>query len=163
MKNITLNFNEKIIKYLAVLILSLSLFSPIVAEAALTYNGLVKCDGAVSKEYDKNGVATGNLAPGEEARNKPCDFAALMDTINYIIKWVFGLTIPIFIGMCAYAGILYMTPNSTNRASANKMLWTGIKGFILMLSAWFIVSTLVDWLVAKDFKGAAKSLLEQKK
>lgn len=79
---------------------------------------------------------------------------------NSIIKWIFGLSIPVFVGMFAYAGFLYMTPNSGNREKSNKMLWAALKGFAIMLCAWFIVATLLGWLVSDSFKSTAGSLLQ---
>lgn len=126
--------------------------------AALDYSGLVQCDGVVSDERDVMGGFV-----NEPERQRECDFAALMSMVNYIIKWVFGLTIPIFVGLMAYAGFLYMTPNPSNRALANKVLWAGIKGFVIMLVAWFLVTTLLSWLVSDTFKEPVGALLEQNK
>ena len=122
------------------------------ADVPLNYNGLVQCDGVVDS---KN--------PNETQRNKECNFAALVSMINHTIQWVFGLTIPIFIFILCYAGFLYMgPPSSGKRAQAKKMLWAALTGFVIMLSAYFIVVTLLGWLVAPDFKGA-DSLIEIKK
>ncbi|MDQ5893583.1 MAG: hypothetical protein QG640_595 [Patescibacteria group bacterium] len=115
----------------------------------LDYGGLVKCDGVV----DKNN-------PEEVARNNECDFQDLMGMVNSIIQWIFMLSIPIFIGLFAYAGFLYMTPSPGNREKSNKMLWAALKGFVIMLIAWFMVSTLLSWIVSDSFKGTASSLLE---
>lgn len=116
----------------------------------IKYSGLVRCDGV--------------LDPNEPGRNVKCNFAALINTIDYIVKWIFLLTIPIFAGIIAYAGFLYMkSPSSGDRTKANAMLWTAVKGFIIMLSAWVLVASLVDMIVDPAFKGVAGSLLEQKK
>lgn len=117
----------------------------------LDYGGLVKCDGVTSPTKD------------EPERQKECNFQALISMANSIIKWVFRLTIPIFIALMAYGGFLYMTPNPSNRATANKMLWAALWGFVIMLCAWFIVTTLLDWVLDNSFKGVANSLLEQNK
>lgn len=118
------------------------------AASTLTYSGLVQCDGVTTE--------------GETERQKKCDFAALVSMVNYIIRWLFGLTIPIFAGIGAYAGFLYMTPNPSNRTKANKMLWAAVVGFVIMLSAWLIVTTLLKWLVRDTFTGA-DALVEVKK
>ncbi len=146
-------YNMKIFKiiskYILLLALSISIFSPTITYAALDYSGLVQCDGVLTK--------------GEDGRGNVCNFVALMSMINYLIKWLFGLTIPIFVGMCAYAGFLYMTPKSENRKDANKMLWKGIKGFALMLCAWFIVTTLIEKIINPELQNSANSLIEQNK
>lgn len=123
--------------------------------AKLDYGGLVKCDGVRSLDKD------GKPLPGEEGRQNVCNFQALMGMVNSIIKWIFGLTIPIFIGLFAYAGFLYMTPNPGNREKSNKMLWAGLKGFVIMLIAWFGVSTLLGWIVSDSFMQTASSLLDK--
>lgn len=115
----------------------------------LDYGGLVKCDGVID--------------PNEPDRKRLCDFQALIDMANSIIRWVFGLTIPIFVVLIAYAGFLYMTPNPANREKSNKMLWAALKGFVIMLAAWFLVTTFLKWVVDDKFKEAAEALLEQNK
>lgn len=134
---------KKIYTILFGLIILFSTFS--YAQAALDYKGLVKCDGVVT--------------PGESGRTNPCDFKDLIETINSIIRWVFLLTIPIFIGIIAYAGFLYMSPNPSNRSQANNMLWEAVKGFAIMLIAWTFVTTLLGWLVDPSFKGVINSLI----
>lgn len=126
-------------------------FAQQLGPTTLNYGGLVKCDG----------VVTGS----EQDRQTKCDFNALINMANTIIKWVFGLTIPIIVVMFAYAGFLYMTPSPGNREKSNKMLWAALKGFVIMLLAWFIVSTLLKWLVNTNTESgrSATSLLDQKK
>lgn len=138
-------------KLIAVFSLLLVLTSVTPVYAALDYGGLVKCDGVVT--------------PGEQDRTRVCDFSALISMVNSIIKWVFGLTIPIFVAIFAYAGFLYMTPNPGNREKSNKMLWAALKGFVIMLLAWFIVSTLLKWVTSTttDSGKSATTLLDQQK
>ncbi len=124
------------------LLLTLTSVVPVYAQnKPLDYSGLVQCDGVKARD---------GTEPG---RQRECDFAALVNMINYVIRWVFGLTIPIFIALFAYAGFLYMTPNPSNRTKAKSMLWAAIKGFVIMLCAYFIVTTLMKWLVNPKFEG----------
>ena len=111
----------------------------------LNYGGLVKCDGVVTES--------------EQDRQRVCNFQALMLMVNSIIQWIFMLSIPIFVIMFAYAGFLYMTPSPGNREKSNKMLWKALQGFAIMLIAWFIVSTLLSWVLSDSFKKTAGSLL----
>lgn len=134
-------------KIITICALFLVLGSAAPAYAALDYSGLVKCDGVVT--------------PGEEGRDVPCDFNALMGMVNSVIQWIFMLTVPVFVFMFAYAGFLYMTPNPGNREKSNKMLWAALKGFAIMLIAWFAVSTLVSWVVSDEFEDTAPALLNQ--
>ncbi len=121
-------------------------FTPV--HAALDYSGLVKCDGVVT--------------PGEAGRTRKCDFTALVDMINSLIKLIFMLSIPIFVAIFAYAGFLYMKPSSGDREKANSMLWAALKGFVIMLMAWFIVYTLMSWVIDPLFKGATTFIGENK-
>lgn len=135
---------KKILISCAVLI---SLLSVTPVHAALDYSGLVKCDGVVT--------------PGEEGRKTKCDFNALISMANSIISWLFMLSIPIFVGLFAYAGFLYMQPSSGSREKANTMLWVALKGFVIMLVAWMLVATLLKLVVDPDFKGA-NTFIEKK-
>src|SRR5690348_1939939 len=103
-------------------------------DVPLNYSGLVQCDGVTTAS--------------EKERQNTCNFAYLVGEVNYIIKWVFGLTIPIFVFIIAYAGILYMGPPSSGRRSkAKKMLWAAVTGFVIMLSAYLIVTTILGWVI----------------
>lgn len=136
-------FNMKKIIVICGLLLAFASAAPVYA--ALDYGGLVKCDGVVTS--------------GEEGRQRVCNFQALMLMVNSIIQWIFMLSIPIFVIMFAYAGFLYMTPSPGNREKSNKMLWKALQGFAIMLIAWFIVSTLLSWVLSDSFKKTAGSLL----
>jgi hypothetical protein len=120
----------------------------------LNYSGLVKCDGVVLKDKQGN--------PVEQDRYRECNFAALMLMVNSIVQWIFMLTIPIFIILLAYAGFLYMTPSPGNREKSNKMLWAALKGFVIMLIAWFAISTLLDMIISDEFEDVAPAFLNQK-
>ena len=93
----------------------------------------------------------GNLT--EPGRNKVCDFQNLINTISYIVKWLFGLSIPILVAMFAYSGILYMTPSPENRKLGSKMLWAGLKGLVIMLVAFFLVNEFLKWVISPSFTG----------
>lgn len=111
---------------------SLALSAP-----ALDYSGFVKCDGVVN--------------PDEPGRNVTCDFNALMNTIIKGINWLFIISIPLATVLFAYAGLLYISGVPGNRTKANKIFTSVGIGFIIMLTAWFLVRTALDWLVTPDF------------
>ncbi len=107
-----------------------------VNDPPLNYSGFVKCDGVV-----KTGV-------GEKDRNKRCDFNALMETVVSLISWLFYISIPLAATLFAYGGLLYMTgvPGKQNTA---RSIFTSVGiGFIIMITAWIGVRTIVGWLVA---------------
>lgn len=108
-----------------------SLVAPVAHAAGTTvYEGLVQCDGVV--------------APGTD--QKRCDFAALVEQIKYLINWLFGISIPFMIGLLAWGGLLYMTGEKGKIDQAKKMFLTTIQGFAIMLVAWALIYTLLDWI-----------------
>ncbi len=142
---------KNILLYGTIILSFIAILAPTITHAALDYSGWVQCDGVLDLK-------------NEPGRNRVCDFTALMHTVNYLITWLFRISIPIFVGMLAYAGILYMkSPSSGDRSKANAMLWAGVKGFIIMLCAWVLVTTIVEWVIDPSLKGVAGSLLEQNK
>lgn len=107
---------------------------------------LVQCDGVA------------DTTKGEIA----CNFSTLISMANFIIKWLFYIAVPIIVALFAYSGFLFMTGKQADREQSKKMLWAVLKGFAIMLVAWFLVKTLLDWLVAPSFKGADTLINQQK-
>ena len=129
--------NKKLKNIIFALVLALSIIPNIsFAQEKLDYSGLVQCDGVIT--------------PGETERQRVCDFNALMETVRYIINWLFLITIPIATVAFAYAGILYMTGSPGNIGTAKSIFQSVAYGFIIMLVAWISVVTIVDWFVEKN-------------
>jgi hypothetical protein len=122
-----------------------------VKKSSLDYSGWVQCDGVIVKD---------NSEPG---RKTPCNFVNLINMVNHLINWAFMISIPIFVGLLAYAGFLLMTGKEADRTKSREMLWNALKGFVIMLLAWFIVTTLLKWLVNDDFIKSASTLVGQTK
>lgn len=96
---------------------------------------LVVCDGPV-------------LPPGvtERPGYVPCDFNAIMKQAQRLISvaMVVGVLVAIF-GFI-YAGLL-MISGAPDKIKHAKKIFSGVLiGFIIMLSAWFIVYQVLDWL-----------------
>jgi len=104
--------------------------------AKLDYSGLVQCDGV--------------LTPGEEGRQRICNFNALLGTVKYVINWLFIISIPIATVAFAYGGLLYLTGSQGNISTAKSIFTSVAKGFIIMLIAWVAVVTVVNWFVEKN-------------
>jgi hypothetical protein len=99
----------------------------------LDYSGFVKCDGVVN--------------PNEPDRKRECDLAALMDTIIKVVNFLFYISIPIAIALFAYAGLLYMTGREKHITAARGIFTSVAIGFIIMITAWFVVRQVVAWFV----------------
>ena len=126
-------------------IFGLIILLPSYSLAALDYSRLVKCDGVVTE--------------GEDSRQNPCDFAALIDMVNSTINWLFLITIPVVTVLFAWSGLLYMSGKEANIKKARAMFTAVGIGFIIMLVAWAGVYTLVSWFAEED--SGAKSFLEK--
>ncbi len=117
--------------------------------------GWVRCDGVVTR--DAKGVA---LEPG---RTTECTFANLIAMVNYLINWLFGISIPIIIGLLVYSGFLYMTGKEANIKRAYKIMQQAVLGFVIMLLAWFIVTTILKWILKPWATNVTGTLIETQK
>jgi len=120
---------------LFVFILPILIFADVTKSEETT--GLVKCGIATT--------STGLLA-------NPCDFTDFIGLINGIIDWIIGIATSIFTIMAVYGGFLYMTSgeNPGNKAKAKSILWNTILGFVIILTSWLIVYTILNTLIPND-------------
>ncbi len=141
---------NKLSKTLLIILIAFS-FVPTIshsAEIKLDYSGWVQCDGVVT--------------PGEEGRTVPCNFANLVNMVGFLINWLFVISIPVIVGLLAYSGFLYMTGTQENIKKAKAVMTNAVVGFIIMLMAWFIVTTLLKWLLNPNFSGVDAIIQIQK-
>ena len=84
--------------------------------------------------------------PNKPANYIPCDFQGLMLQLQHLINiaMIFGVLIAI-IGF-TYAGYLYVTGVPGNINKAHKIFPAVMWGFIIMLSAWFVIYQILEWL-----------------
>lgn len=129
------NLNKNLLVLLFVFLSLIPNFS-FAQEVKLDYSGLVQCDGVIN--------------PDEKGRQRICDFNALLNTVKYIINWLFIISIPIATVAFAYGGLLYLS-GSQGKISTAKSIFTSVAtGFIIMLIAWVAVVTVVNWFVEKN-------------
>jgi hypothetical protein len=79
----------------------------------------------------------------------PCDFDYFMTMLNYIIDWsVKYLVTPIFAILFIYAGFLYIgsAGNPNNKSKAKKIIKNALLGYLIILSAWLVVDTILKGL-----------------
>lgn len=121
---------QKTKKFIISLLVFLILILPAISFAA----GLVPCDNT----------------PGTDGKiAQPCDFNALMNLVNTVIKFIlFGMVIPIAAIMFVYAGALLVTSGGgTNaRTKAKSVFTSAVIGFIVAVAAWLIVRTILSIL-----------------
>lgn len=80
----------------------------------------------------------------------PCDFNGLMLTIQRFIN--VGIVVGVFAALIgfAYTGALYVMGTPKYRERANEVFPKLFWGFIIMLSAWFIVYQILSWLTSNS-------------
>ena len=106
--------------------------------------GLVRCDGVVN--------------PKEPSRNVTCSLASFINTVNYLIYRAIAFSIPLATVLMVYGGFLYMTGEQDKIKTAKNIFLNVCIGFIIMVTAWFVVTTVVDWVV--DERTGATSLIK---
>lgn len=76
----------------------------------------------------------------------PCNFRGLMMQVQFLINVMLILGVLAVIGMSVWAGFLMMTGVPAKMEKAKGMFPKIFWGFIIMLTAWFIVYQILQWL-----------------
>lgn len=76
----------------------------------------------------------------------PCDFNGVMLTVQHLINIAMVIGVFAAIILFTYAGYLLMTGKEGDRKKAYEIFPKVFWGFIIMLSAWFIVFQILNWL-----------------
>ncbi len=115
-------------KFITFIFIFLILITPTFSMA----DGLVPCSNTAV-----NGVVA-----------EPCDFNALMDMINIIIKFVlFNLALPIAAIMFAYAGFLLVTAGGGEAKTKAKGIFSdALFGLVIAAAGWLIIRTILSVL-----------------
>jgi hypothetical protein len=146
---------------LATLIVTASLSGSVLAQGEASSNPnsslfrINVCDGPTLPKVLKDKLPQGaefTKQYGHPPPYIPCDFKAAMRQIQHFITIAITLGVLVAVVGFTYAGALYMTGiekyMSRARSIFPKIFW----GFIIMLSAWFIVYQLLVWLTGSGFE-----------
>jgi hypothetical protein len=87
----------------------------------------------------------------------PCDFQGLMMQAQHLINVMIVLGVVGALFGFAYAGYLYMTGTPKNLDKAKSIFPKVFWGFILMLTAWFVVYQILSWLTGNAAAYLGKS------
>jgi hypothetical protein len=79
-----------------------------------------------------------------------CDFNGLMRQVQHLINIMMVVGVLVAIFMFSYAGYLYITGVPGNITKAHAIFPKVFTGFIIMLSAWFVVYQILSWLTNND-------------
>lgn len=84
-----------------------------------------------------------------------CGYQQLLQLVNNIINWIIMASFPVAAGVFAWAGFKLMTTAVVDeRTAAKEMFKKVFIGFVIILSAWIIVTTIVNSLLTQDFRNA---------
>ena len=80
--------------------------------------------------------------------DKDCGYSDLLKLVNNVIDWIIIISTPVAAGVFAWAGIKYMTTGISDQKSvAKEMLRKVLFGFVFILAAWIIVTTITKALL----------------
>lgn len=80
----------------------------------------------------------------------PCDFNAVILLIQHLINIMLVVGVLAAIVMFAYAGLLFISGQKPKIDKARSIFPKVFVGFIIMLSAWFIVFQILSWLTENN-------------
>ncbi|MDE2037961.1 MAG: hypothetical protein KGI69_01915 [Patescibacteria group bacterium] len=107
---------------------------------------IVQCDGP-TLPGDASSLAYLASFKAQTGRDYvPCDFKGFMGQVQFLMNVMIVLGVLAGIGVSAYAGYLYITGTEKNISKAKEIFPKLAWGFILMLTAWFIVYQILVWL-----------------
>ncbi len=100
-------------------------------------------------------VVSAQIVPQDCANNPAdCDFQALLELAQNILKFIITTAIVVSAIMFAYAGWLFLSDagNTTNIAAGKKIFSSVAVGLVIVLVAWLLVDTLLDVLTGKGIE-----------
>ncbi len=117
---------------------------------------IIICDGPAGINDPKNHTVSDPNHPGQTVTFptgwKPkvgfiaCDFNGAMIQVQHIINIMMVLGVLAAIVLFTYAGFLMMKGTEADRSKAKDIFPKIFFGFVIMLSAWFIVYQVLSWL-----------------
>lgn len=119
---------------------------------------LVVCDGPENLgRVDEKGSVNLKLKPDGKSYMYdvkegyiPCNFKGAMMQVQHLINVMTIVGVFAAIAMFCWAGGLYITGKPANITKAHAIFPKVFGGFIIMLSAWFIVYQVLSWLTATN-------------
>ncbi|MCK5060077.1 MAG: hypothetical protein KAR00_02995 [Candidatus Pacebacteria bacterium] len=82
-----------------------------------------------------------------------CNFGSLLELGDSIVNFLVVISIPLAVIAFVYAGFLYLTAGGSENQikKAHLVFWKVLWGFIIILSAWLIVHTILGALVKESY------------
>jgi len=156
-----------VIRFFSCVVLLVTLVGPLSASAQLTPETnpsnegfkLVVCDGPTLPEDVKKTLPTGTEFKkryGHDLPYVPCNFQTAMAQIQHLINIMLVVGVLAAVAGFTYAGALYISGSQEKIKKARSIFPKVFGGFVLMLSAWFIVFEIMRLLG----NGAGTALLK---
>jgi hypothetical protein len=113
--------------------------------------GIVQVDSvpASTATDSLNRLPSGGIVPCNGVLCQMCDLVKLSQNI---INFLIGLSIPLAAALFAWAGVLFFTSSAVDKiAKARSILTNALIGFLIAISAWLVVQTLMKAILSDDF------------
>jgi hypothetical protein len=116
---------------------------------------LSQCDGPdmsgvtaqMTVDYaGKTYTLPGQLSQLKDAGYRPCNFEGAMVQVQFIVNAMLVLGVVAAVVGFSYAGVLYVSGSVDKRKLAHSIFPKVFWGFIIMLTAWFMVHQILLWL-----------------
>jgi hypothetical protein len=127
------------------ILFALLFFFPVLTYAQVS--GLVPCGNAQFTNY---------FDPAYYLNATGCNFCYLAKLIQAVVNFLIMVTIPISVGMFAWAGILFFTSaGNPKRISRARSIFSAVFwGFVIALSGWLLVQVVLQAITRSDFYSA---------
>jgi len=134
-------FTNDVNKKIKTLISILTILIFVIPILSIAADEIVPCGGHIFNEK------------GEIIGEQPaCGYDQLILLVKNIINWIIKISSPIAAGVFAWAGIKYMISGASpsQKSEAKEMMRKVLIGFILILSAWLIVTSILNVILNKS-------------
>ena len=98
------------------------------------------------------GNGSANLVPC----TNNCDFQSLLTLIGNLFNFMLAVALPLGALVIAIGGLMIvLNPgDSGKREAAKKIIWSVVIGLVVMLAAYLIVNTILDYFVDPTLRGS---------
>ena len=114
---------------------------------------LVICDGPDLSGVSSSTVKQQLMSENGSGTYVPCNFNGAMMQVQHFITICMVLGVFAAILLFMYAGYLFLTGKEGDRKKAYDVFPKVFWGFIIMLTAWFVVYQILNWLTGNSIFG----------